>query len=182
MSTLRGLVPKFRVCSRPVDLTDPAVPHSMYYDALRNSEPLTQAFKDRETLVFTTALLSVPSLYVTSTTIDNRNMMFSLKRSSAVFDASHPTSTAVLYCTVLGYVHVTFVIHAALPMISEPVYLHVFAHTVRTSSCLLASKIGKRQNSMFSDLTPRPSRTQPTCASNKFHKHRSAIGRRDNSV
>ena len=105
-----------------------------------------------------------------------------IQRSSAEFDTSHPTSTAVLYYTVLGHVYVTFVIHAALPLIPEPVYPHVFAHTSRTSSCLLASKIGKRQNGMFSDLAPRPSRTQPPCASNELHKHRSTIVRRDNSV
>ena len=137
--------------------------------------------RDRGTIVFTTALLSVPSLYVSSTTIDNRYHVF-FQRSSAEFDTSHPTSTAVLYCTVLGHVYVTFVIHAALSLIPELVYPHVFAHTSRTSSCLLASKIGKRQNGMFSDLAPRPSRTQPPCASNELHKHRSTIGRRDNSV
>ena len=130
--------------------------------------------------MFITALLSVPSLYVSSTTIDNRYHVF-FQRSSAEFDTFHPTSAAVLYCTVLGHVYVTFVIHAALPLIPEPVYPHVFAHTYRTF-CLLAPKIGKRQNGMFSDLAPRPSRTQPPCASNELHKHRSTIGRRDNSV
>ena len=130
--------------------------------------------------MFTTALLSVPSLYVSSTTIDNRNIMFSFNVPQP--SLTHPTQLRLLYCTVLEHVHVTFVIHAALPLIPEPVYPHVFAHTSRTSSCLLASKIGKRQNGMFSDLAPRPSRTQPPCASNELHKHRSTIGRRDNSV
>ena len=145
----------------------------------------TKKKRDRGTIVFTTALLSVPSLYVSSTTIDSRNIMFSFNVPQP--SLTHPTQLrllycTVLYCTVLGHVHVTFVIHAALPLIPEPVYPHVFARTSRKSSCLLASKIGKRQNGMFSDLAPRPSRTQPPCASNKLHKHRSTIGRRDNSV
>ena len=71
---------------------------------------------------------------------------------------------------------------AALPSIPEPVYPHVFAHTSYTASCLSASKIGKRQHSMFSNLAPRLLRTQPACASNELHKQRSVIGRGDNSM
>ena len=124
----------------------------------------------------------LPSMSVVQLLIVEISCFLSTFLNSAEFDTSHPTSTAVLYCTVLEHVHVTFVIHAALPLTPEPVYPHVFARTSRTSSCLLASKIGKRQNGMFSDLAPRPSRTQLPCASNKLHKHRSTIGRRDNSV
>ena len=37
----------------------------IYYDALKNSEPLTQAFKDRGTIVFTTAFCPyLPSMAV----------------------------------------------------------------------------------------------------------------------
>ena len=71
----------------------------------------------------------------------------------------------------------------ALPPIPEPVYPHVSAHTSHTSSCLSTLKTGKRQNSRFSDLSPRQSRTQPACASNELKKTRhSTIGRSDNSV
>ena len=101
--------------------------------------------RDRGTIVFTTALLSVPSLCVSSTAIDNRKVMFSFNVPQP--SLTHPTQLrllccTVLYCTVLGHVHVTFVIHAALPPLPEPVYLYVFAHTSCTSSCLLASRIG----------------------------------------
>ena len=71
---------------------------------------------------------------------------------------------------------------AALHPMPEPVYPHVFAHTFHTSGCLSASKIGKRQKSMFSDLAPRLSRTQLACASNELHKQQPTIGRRDNSM
>ena len=71
----------------------------------------------------------------------------------------------------------------ALPPMPEPVYPHVSAHTSHTSSCLSTLKTGKRQNSRFSDLAPRQSRTQPACASNELKKPRhSTIGRSDNSV
>ena len=96
-------------------------PLKIYFDALKNSKPIDAGIqRSRNNRVYY-SILSVPSLYGSSTTIDNRNMMFSSIVPQPSFDASHPTSTAVLYCTVLGYVHVTFVIHAALPLIPEPV-------------------------------------------------------------
>ena len=67
--------------------------------------------------------------------------------------------------------------------IPEPVYPHVSALTSHMSSCLSTLKIGKRQNSRFSDRAPRRSRNQPACASNELQKTRqSTIGQSDNSV
>ena len=67
---------------------------------------------------------------------------------------------------------------------AEPVYPHVSALTSHMSSCLSTLKIGKRQNSRFSDRAPRRSRNQPACASNELQKEtrQSTIGRSDNSV
>ena len=71
----------------------------------------------------------------------------------------------------------------ALPPIPKPVYPHVSALTSHRFSCLSTLKIGKRQNSRFSDGAPRRSRNQPACASNESKKTRqSTIGRSDNSV
>ena len=99
MTTLRGFVPKFRVYFRPADLTDPTVPHSICYDALKNSEPLTQAFEDRGTIVFTTALCPyLPSMSVVQLLIIEI-LCFSLNvfRPSLV----HPIQLRLLYCIVL---------------------------------------------------------------------------------
>ena len=68
---------------------------------------------------------------------------------------------------------------AVLPPIPKPVHPHGFAHTSHTSSCLSASQIGKRQDSMFSNLILRLSRTQPHCASSDLKKQQLAIDRRD---
>ena len=71
----------------------------------------------------------------------------------------------------------------ALLPIPEPVYPHVSALTSHRSSCLSTLKIGKGQNSRYSDGAPRRSRNQPVCASNELQKARqSTIGRSDNSV
>ena len=121
MSTLKGVIPKISgVFPSGGSHRSDGAALKIYYDALKNSESLTQAFKNRGTIVFTTAFCSyLPSMAVVQLLIIEIYVFF--KRSSAEFDASHPTSTAVLYCTVLGHVHVTFVIHAALPLIPEPV-------------------------------------------------------------
>ena len=71
----------------------------------------------------------------------------------------------------------------ALPPIPKHVYPHVSVHTSHMSSCLSTLKIGKRQNSRFSNRAPRRSRNQPACASNESQKTRqSTIGRSDKSV
>ena len=102
--------------------------------------------------MFNTALLSVPSLYVSSATIDSRKITFFFFNVTQP-SLTHPTQLRLLYCTALYLGMYTFVIHhAALPLIPEPVHPHVFAYTSRTSSCLLASKIGKRQNSILATL------------------------------
>ena len=71
----------------------------------------------------------------------------------------------------------------ALLPIPEPVYPRVSSFTSHMPSCLSTLKIGKRQNSRFSDRAPRRSRNQPACASNELKKtQKSTIGRSDNAV